>query len=243
MIRLLFIFCIAVSAAFTQVPATPTRLVSSLSLIDAPPPNLFTLSPKGVRVPFSVGVGSRGAANPVPASEPLRLYRETPSPDGAPGVSLAFEIPLPPGNTPLLLAFFLDSSGRAASRFLSDDPSVHTPGTVRLVNLSGSEVLCKIDEKVVPVPSQDVAGIDVKIADPLRFLFTYGARQPDGDILHVPAKRLRLPTANMRLLILFAAHYETRGENKALIVRDARVYDQVASPPPPALAQLTAVLR
>lgn len=232
--RLLLVLSLVLttSLAHAQTPQTapPPRLVSALSLIDAPAPALFLVTPKGVRTPFAVGAGSRGAANPVPASPTLRLYRETKSPEGESALSLAFETPLPPGNAPLLLAFFRDPSGRATARILTDDPTGHAAGTVRLVNLSASEVLCKIDDKIVPVPAQDTTGVRVKVADTFRFLFTYGARQPDGDILHVPAKRLRLPSTDMRLLVLFATQYENRAEGRVLVVRDARVYDRVAAP-------------
>ncbi|MFH1499427.1 MAG: hypothetical protein ABII82_16580 [Verrucomicrobiota bacterium] len=225
--------------AQSRPPAPPPRDISALALTDSPVPPLFYAKADGTHAPFQVGATQRGPANPVPATDTLRLFRQTQDTEGRPLMTPALEVALPAGTAPALLAFFHDPSGRVTYRLLDDAPAGHAPGTIRLVNLSADEILCKLDDQVVAVPPQDIAGTRVAVADASGFIFTYGARQPDGSIFKSPAKKLRLPRDDMRLLILFATHRELRDDaRQVLIVRDARLYDRVpAASPAPALAQ------
>jgi hypothetical protein len=246
-IFLILSLALTVGTAFSQVSSAArgfvVREIHAVSLADdTPMPALFFLDAKGKPVPFNVGALQRGEPNLVPIiNNTLHLFTKSQGPKGEPLMTTVVETPLPEGTTPSLLAFFHDASGRVVSRLLTDDPTDQPAGSVRLVNLSADEILSKIDDTVLSLAPDK--GSTLTIANTSGFLYTYGARQPDGSIFKSPTKRLRLPKADMRLLILYATRTEIRNINnhieKVLIVRDACLVDQVPLQPAATIAQAT----
>lgn len=229
--RVFFSICLLVlflpPSARAQKPP-PLRDVGALGLTDHTLPELFFQDASGEPRPFAIGQWSRGPVNRMPAGESLRLMRRVEDPATRETTLVtALELPMPRGENPLLLVCYQGENGKAVWRLIEDVPS-HAAGTVRLLNLSGRETVCKLEDKTLELESS--ADRVVPVANPGAFTYVYGARQPDGTVFKCSPKRLRFPRPDMRLLILFASFPEEVDGHRRFVVRDARVYDRVAAP-------------
>ena len=219
------------SASVAAPAIPPVREVAALYLTSHQPPALFFVDALGKEQPFALAMQGRGAVNRVPASGPLRLFTQAKDPaTGQPVLKPALETPLPAGNAPALLAFYHGPDGAVAWRLIEDDPSRHLAGTVRLLNLSGQEVACKLDGQIFQLQPSDSRVQPV--ADPSAFIYVYGAREADGGIFQFPPNRLRVPRPDRRLLGRVATDpAEIEPGQRKLVVRDTRIDDRVAPPP------------
>lgn len=235
----IFLVCALLAPASAQAQSSrtppPIREIGALSLVSETPPPLFFQRTDGTYAPFRIGGDQGKAVNEVPILAPsLRLYRQSRDAAGNTIATPAMELPLPAGQTPLILVFHYDSSGRVTYRLLDELPS-HEAHTVRLTNLSTSEVVCKLDDSVFTLsPGSSLVR---KVSDPGRFLFAYGVQGAQGDIYKSTTRRRRFPIDDMRLHVVFSNVHKNVAEDgnthRLLLVRDVNVFERIIKPEHP----------
>lgn len=194
--------------------SSPTFTLSVTNLTDAAIPNLFFVSSRDARTgkpdgfePLPVNTGKRGPQVEIPLLPPLSLYSEDPNSSLAgtiEGKRSVIEFPASVSeNSRWLLVFHYDANGSLQSRFLDDSASVHSPGTVRLVNLTNVKVgVIAGDEPMVASPGKDDLArpeTDEHGRFTLSCAYATGATEYEP----LPRKTLRFRSDQERLLVVF----------------------------------------
>lgn len=157
---------------------------------------------------LNVGSKSRGAFNPWVPRGSLVLCRREVGPDGTEVYPPVVELEVGPGGQERILFLYSGSDGGFRYRFVDDDYDRFDRLTARFVNLTETDVVCRLETDTVRIAAlgEALRRPDVSVEE--RFRFTFQLLDADQMEVRAPVKTLRFIHPNMRLAFVFA--YERR---------------------------------